>query len=177
MWIDILFLIFIAIAIWKGWSHGFIITFFTTAAWILGIIGALKFCAVVSIYLRDQYQFSSQYLTVISFIIIFIIIAFFVFMIGKALEKVVEIAQLGFINRALGVLLRVIVFIVVFSFFIWLINQAGFISPETKTQSKTFSYLLPTADAAIHFFDQYLPAVKSIFSDIEAFFEELAKKV
>jgi membrane protein required for colicin V production len=177
MWIDILFLILLVIAIYKGWSHGITISLFTAAAWILGILGALKLSAVVALYMRDNLNLQSQYTPVISFILVFIIIAFMVYMLGKALEKIIEIAQLGFINRALGALLKVMVFALMFSFFIWLINQAGFISPETKTESKTFSYLLPMADAAIHFFDQYLPAVKSIFFDIENFFEELAMKV
>lgn len=176
MWIDILLLILLIIGIYKGWTQGLIISVFAAAAWVLGLTGALKLSTVASVYLRDHLNIQSQYLPVISFVLIFIIIAFMVFLLGKALEKIIEISQLGFINRALGALLKCMVFILLFSIFIWLINQAGFISPETKTESKTFSFLLPAADTAIDQAEKYLPAVKTIFYDIEIFFEDLAKE-
>jgi len=176
MWIDILFLIVVIISIWKGWQHGLIITIFTMLAWILGIIGALKLCSTVSILLRDHLNLDSRYTPVISFIAIFLIIALIISILGKLLTKVIEVAQLGFFNRALGVLVRVIVSGLVFSLFIWLINQGGFISPETKTQSKTYAVLESLANHSIGFTAEHLPVIKSIFTDIEAFFEELAKK-
>jgi membrane protein required for colicin V production len=176
MWIDIVLLILVIVGIVRGWQHGFIISVFITAAWILGIVGALKLCSVAATAMRDHFNWNNQYLPVIAFIIIFLLIAFVIYVLGKSLEKVIEVAQLGFINKMLGILLRVSVLILVFSLFIWLINQAQMISPETKTQSKTFHYLDQTANVSIHLVDQYLPALKNIFGDIEKFFEELSKQ-
>lgn len=176
MWIDISFLIIVLIGIWRGWRQGLIISIFATLAWVLGITGAMKLCTVMAIFFRDKFELQSPYVAVISFILIFIVIALIVYGMGKLLERVIEIVGLGFINRALGVLLRVLIFTFLFSMFIWLINQAGLISPETRSQSKTIGYLLPTADQAINFFGNILPAVKNIFADIEHFFEDLANK-
>ena len=176
MWIDITFLIIVLIGIWRGWRQGLIISIFSALAWILGIVGAMKLCTVMAIFLRDKFELHSPYIAVISFILIFIVIALIVYGMGKLLERVIEIAGLAFINRALGVVLRVIIFTFLFSMFIWLINQAGLISPETKSQSKTFGFLLPAADHAINFFGNMLPLVKNTFADIEHFFEGLASK-
>jgi len=176
MWIDILFLIFIVIGIIRGWRHGFIISIFTAAAWILGIFGALKFCSVAAIWLRDDFNMQSAYTPVIAFVSTFIVIALVVYLIGKSLEKVIQIVQLGFVNRALGVVLRVAVFTFVFSLFIWMLDRGGFVSADTKNQSKTYSALEWTADSSINFIDKNLPALKNIFNDIEKFFEGLSKK-
>lgn len=176
MWIDITWIIIVLIGIWRGWRQGLIISIFIALAWVLGIIGAMKLCTVIGIFLRNKFESHSPYIAVISFILIFIVIAIIVYGIGKLLERVIEIVGLGFINRALGVVLRVFLFTLLFSMFIWLINQAGLISPETKSQSAVFGFLLPAADYTITFLGNILPAVKNIFADIEHFFEDLASK-
>ncbi len=176
MWIDIVFLLTAIYSLWKGWRQGFIISLFTTLAWILGITGALKLSAVFAVTLRDRFDFISPYTPVISFILIFLLIAFIVYLIGKALETFIQIIQLGFINRILGSVLRLVVFALLFSLFIWLINQAGMISPETKVESRTYSFLQSYSQYAIDLCNEYMPALKSIFYDIENFFEELAGK-
>ncbi|MFI5134581.1 MAG: CvpA family protein [Chitinophagales bacterium] len=176
MWIDIIFLIVVVIGIIRGWKHGFIISVFITAAWILGIFGALKFCSVAAVWLRDHFGLQSSYTPVIAFVGVFIVIALVIYLIGKSLEKVIQIVQLGFVNRALGVVLRVAVFTFVFSLFIWMLDRGGFISADTKNQSKTYSTLEWTAKNSIDFIDENLPALKNIFNDIEKFFEDLSKK-
>ncbi|HYV92480.1 MAG TPA: CvpA family protein [Chitinophagales bacterium] len=176
MLIDITLLILALFALWKGWQKGFIISIFTSLAWILGIIGALKLSSVAAILMRDKLGWHSHYAPIISFILIFIVIAFMVYLIGKSLEKVIQVIQLGFINRILGAVLRLFIILFIFSMFIWLINQAGMISPETKAQSKTYDALLSFSDHAIIFFGNYIPAVKNIFNDIEHFFESIADK-
>ena len=176
MWIDITWLLIAIAGLWRGWQKGLIISIFTSLAWVLGFIGALKLSSVAAVALRDKFNWQTEYLPVVSFILVFIIIAFAVFIIGKTLEKMVEVIQLGFINRALGALLKVIIFTVMFSLFIWFINQAGFVSPEVKTQSKSFNSLLPLADHTIEFFEQNIPAIKAVFTDIENFFATLAKQ-
>lgn len=176
MWIDIVLLILVIIGIIRGWQHGFIISVFITAAWILGIMGALKFCSVAAITIRDKFHWDSNYLPVIAFILVFLLIALMIYLIGKALEKVVEVAQLGFINKLLGIVLRVSVLFFVFSLFIWLINEGGMISSEVKTQSKSYHVLEYTANTTIHFFDEHMPAIRNIFEDIEKFFEDISKK-
>ena len=176
MWIDIVLLVAVILGIIKGWQHGLIISVFVTAAWILGVIGALKFCSLVADQLRDRFEWQGEYVPVVAFILIFIVIAFVIYLIGKSLEKVIEVAQLGTINKLLGVALRVTIYVFVFSMFLWLVNEAGFVSEEVKAQSRTYRFLQMFSNAAISFFDQYLPAIRNIFRDIEKFFEDLAGK-
>lgn len=141
MWIDIVLLVAVILGIIKGWQHGLIISVFVTAAWILGVIGALKFCSLVADQLRDRFEWQGEYVPVVAFILIFIVIAFVIYLIGKSLEKVIEVAQLGTINKLLGVALRVTIYVFVFSMFLWLVNEAGFVSEEVKAQSRTYRFL------------------------------------
>src|SRR2546430_8791175 len=69
MWIDITLLIIALLALWKGWQKGFIISIFTSLAWILGIIGALKLSTVAAILLRDKFGWHSTYVPIVSFIL------------------------------------------------------------------------------------------------------------
>ncbi len=176
MWIDIVFLILALYSLWKGWQQGFIISLFVTIAWVAGIIGALKLCGVTAVLLRDNMGVTSRYTPVIAFMLIFLLIVFSVYLIGKALEKIIQIIQLGFINRILGGILRILIFTFMFSLFVWLINQAGLIAPETKTESRTYSFLQYAAEQDILFFGRFSPFVQNIFHDIEHFFENVALK-
>ncbi|HEY4110437.1 hypothetical protein [Puia sp.] len=48
MAIDVLFIIFLLLAIFRGLRHGFIIAVVSALAWIIGIAAAIKLSAVVA---------------------------------------------------------------------------------------------------------------------------------
>lgn len=177
MWIDITWAVLVIIGIWRGWRQGLIISIFAVLAWVTGIIGAIKLCTVASQYLERSFNIHSNYLPVISFTLVFIIIAFLIYLIGKMLEKIIEIAQLGSFNKICGVILRVAIYTMLFSIFLWLINEAGFISPATKTQSRTYNFFAALSDFTIQHVSDYFPAVKVIFNDLQQFFENMSHTV
>ena len=177
MWIDIVWVLLVVIGIWKGWSQGFIISLFTAIAWGAGILGALKLCTVASTLIQEELDFHSNCLPVISFGAIFLVIAFIIYLIGKSLEKLVEVASLGMVNKLAGVALRVTIYTLLFSIFIWLVNEAGLISPAIKVQSKTYSSLNMLSDYMINHFADYNPAIKSLFKDLQDFFEDLSHEI
>lgn len=176
MWIDITLLVIVVLGIIKGWQQGFVISIFMAAAWLLGVMGALKFCSVVAAQLHDRLEWNAGYVAAISFILIFVVIVFVIYLLGKSLEKVIEVAQLGTINKLLGVVLRIAVYALVFSFFVWLLNEAGLVADQTKSASKSYFLLDALSSGAIHFFNEYLPFIQKIFHDLEKFFEDLATK-
>jgi membrane protein required for colicin V production len=174
MWIDIAWASLAVFGIWKGWTQGLIISIFTAIAWGIGILGAIKLCTAASQFIQDKFDIHSQYLPVISFLAVFAIIALVIFMIGKSLEKVVEIAQLGFLNKLGGVILRVTIYTLLFSIFIWLMNEAGFISAPVKKQSKTYAFLDKASDYLINHISEYTPYVKKLFSELQEFLDKIS---
>src|SRR4030095_11272660 len=170
MWIDIVWLILAVFGIWKGWSQGLIISVFTTMAWVAGLLGAIKLCTVASQLLQEKFDVHSNYLPVISFLLVFILIALVIYLIGKSLEKIIEIAHLGFFNKITGAILRVAIYTLLFSVFLWLINESGLIPEPVKKQSRTYNYLSSVSNYAINHASDYSPAVRNIFNDLQHFF-------
>ena len=73
--LDLIILIPLAWSAYKGFSKGLIISVASLLALLLGIYGSIRFSDITSGYLIDHFEFSSQYLPIISFAITFILIA------------------------------------------------------------------------------------------------------
>jgi len=150
-YIDIIILIFLVIAAIKGFSQGFIIGLASLAGLVLGIIFSLKYAGSLAIHLQQMFGSNSQILFFASYLICFLIIVIFVHFVGKSLEKVIEIAALGFLNRLAGVVFGVIKTLFVFSAIIYLLKIADphsrLIKPEAKQESYIYQpleWLLPS---------------------------------
>jgi len=72
------------------------------AALVLGIWGAIRFSYITSDFIVENINYTSKHLGIISFIATFIIIVILVYMVGKAVDNLIKVAQLGFINRLAG---------------------------------------------------------------------------
>lgn len=149
-YIDIVILIFVVIAAIKGFTRGLIISLASLAGLILGIIFSLRYAGNLAINLQHIFGSNSQVLFFASYAICFLIIVIFVHFVGKSLEKVIEIAALGFINRLAGVAFGIAKTLFIFSAIIYLVKiadpQSRLIKPETKQDSyfyQPLEWLLP----------------------------------
>jgi len=175
MWIDIIWIVLAIYGIWKGWTKGLILSLFTTLAWGLGILAAVKLSSVAATALHDNFNIESNYMPVISFLAVFIVIALVIYLIGKSLEKIIEVANMGFLNKMAGAVLYVVIFTAVLSIFIWLIDQGALISTTVKAQSKTYGFINQISDFMINDLASYTPKVKQMFEDFQEFIKDLSK--
>jgi membrane protein required for colicin V production len=127
--------------------------------------------------MEKEMDFHSNYMPVISFLAVFVVIALLIYLVGKSLEKIVEIAHLGLFNKIAGALLRIAIYTLVFSIFLWLINEAGLITPAVKIQSKTYDMLSRVSDYLVNDFSKFAPVVKNLFDESQHFFEKVSKAV
>ena len=172
MFIDIVVVILIVFGFVKGFSKGLIISLFNTIAWILGIFLALKLSSSVAIYFQEKYQWHNNFSPLISFAVIILLIYLLVHFLGKALEKIIEVAHLGILNKILGGLLIGSVFLFIGSTLIWLLNEGNFISAEVKLQSKLYNYIIQVSPFVIHQFGIIAPIVKNALSDFSTYFNQ-----
>ncbi|MGJ8661932.1 MAG: CvpA family protein [Bacteroidota bacterium] len=100
--IDIILLIPIAYAAWKGFKKGFIIEIFTLLAFFVGIYAGVHFSDYTSNKLTESFDIDSTYLPAIAFTITFLAIGALVYFAGKAIEQVVKIAALSPMNKMGG---------------------------------------------------------------------------
>lgn len=137
--IDILFLIPIGYAVYKGFKNGFIIEVCTLLALLVGIYAGIHFSDGTANLLKNSWNIHSEYLPVIAFTITFLGVGALVFFGGKMLEKVVDIANLTPLNKFLGILFALIKIFYLLSVFIVLLEsydeKGDFIKEETKQDS------------------------------------------
>lgn len=143
-YIDVVILIPLLWAGYRGFSKGMIIELAGIAAFILGIWGGIHFSDLIAGFVKEN--ISDKYEPVISFTIIFIAIVVCVFVIGKMLEKVINLAQLKIANKLAGAAFGVGKIVLIWSFLIIIINQYDakfhFIPADTKEGSLLYDPLI-----------------------------------
>src|SRR5438046_5145562 len=105
MIIDIITLILILLAVWKGYRRSFIIAVFSFLAIFIGLASAIKFSVIASGWLHHNTGISAKWIPFISFIAIMIIVIILVRWIASLLEASVELVLLGWLNRLAGMAL------------------------------------------------------------------------
>jgi membrane protein required for colicin V production len=174
MFIDIIFLILIALACYKGYSKGFIVAIFSVLGFIVGLAAAMKLSTIVATKLAAHTDFG-KWLPAISFILVFIAVAFGVNMVGKIIQKTFETVMLGWANRIAGVILYAILYSIVLSIFLFYAVQLHFIKPDTTTGSFSYPFLEALGPKIIGGFEAVIPWFKNMFGELEQFFATFAK--
>jgi membrane protein required for colicin V production len=89
---------------------------------------------------------------------------------AKLIDKIISVAQLGLFNKISGGLFKGALFLLLASVALWLVNQAGLLSPETKSASKLYDLAEPVAPGFFKFVDHNLPALKGLLTDLKKYF-------
>lgn len=177
MIIDIIITVVLIIAVIKGYRQGLIVALFSVIALIIGLAAAMKLSVVVAGYIGKTVKVSDQWLPVISFAAVFFIVVLLVRWGAALLQKGVEIAMLGWVNRLGGILLYVVLYVLIFSVIIFYADQLQFIKPETKSQSVTYSYIQPGGPKVMDGIGKVIPFFKGMFNDLEVFFDNVSHHV
>lgn len=138
-YIDIIIAIPLLWGLYKGFTKGIILEAATLIALWLAIWGAVKFHDFVTVWMRESLNWTSKYMPVISFALIFIGVLILVFAIAKLLEKIIKAVALGFLNKLAGGIFGILKFGLILSVVIFLLNAIeknySFIPPDIKNKS------------------------------------------
>lgn len=177
MFIDLIFAVVIVLAVLKGYQQGLVVGLFSLVAVIIGLAAAMKLSVVVADYLGKAVKISDQWLPVISFAVVFLLIILLIRLGAKAVEKAVEMAMLGWVNKLAGIILFAAIYITVFSVLLFYAEQLQLIQAETINNSATYSFVQPWGPKAINGLGSLLPVFKGMFEDLKQFFEGVAHKI
>jgi membrane protein required for colicin V production len=177
MILDIVFVILLVLAVFKGFRRGLIVGLFSFIAIIIGLAAAIKLSAVVAGWIGTTVNVSNEWLPVISFAVVFIIVVILVRLGANAIQRTVEVAMLGWVNRLGGILLYAALYITVFSILIFYAEQVHLIKQPTIDKSVTYSFVQPWGPTAINAFGSVIPWFKDMFSELEQFFDGVSKSV
>jgi len=121
-WIDLVIVVFLFIAIFRGFINGMVNEVASLAALILGIWGAIKFSSFTAGKLYDYFNMTGQYVGIIAFLVTFGIIVVIIHFIGIIADKVVTSVSLGFLNRILGIVFGLFKTVMIMSVFFVILN-------------------------------------------------------
>lgn len=151
--IDILILIPLGYAAWKGFKKGLIIEVFTLLALLVGIYAGIHFSDWTSDLIAGYFEIEPNYLPVVAFTLTFLCVGAIVFFAGKALEQVIKVVNLSPINKIFGVifgLLKMVYFISVLLILLETYDERGdFIPTDMKENSMLYTPIKTTASATI----------------------------
>lgn len=177
MFLDLLFVIILVLAIVKGYQRGLIVGIFSFVAVIIGLAAAIKLSAVVASYIGDTIKVSNEWLPVISFAVVFILVVLLIRLGANMIQKTVEISMLGWVNRLGGILLYIAIYGMVYSVVLFYAEQLKLLQPDTIEKSVTYSYVQPWGPKIINGFASVVPVFKGMFTELESFFDGVAKKM
>jgi membrane protein required for colicin V production len=174
MLIDILFCLTIVLALWKGYSQGFILGLFSLVAIFIGLAAALKLSAVVAGYLGHSTKSAGPWLPLLSFLIVFIAVLILVRLAAKALESSVKLVLLGWLNKLGGMICYVLLYAMIFSILLFYSEKMQWIGNEGILASRVYSYIAPWGPRSIGMLGQLIPWFSDLFHQLEDFFGKVA---
>jgi membrane protein required for colicin V production len=101
-WLDIALAIPLVWGLYKGFTSGIIMEISRIIALIAGVYLSVRFAQELSEYLYKNTDLTTEFLPIISFAIIFIVVVLLVHLFAKAIEKLARAVALGWANKAAG---------------------------------------------------------------------------
>lgn len=175
MKLDILYLIIVVFAIIKGWRKGLIVAVLSVIGLVVGLAAALKLSTVVAGWL-GTINISAQWLPVISFILVFVLVVVLVRWLANILHKTVEMAWLGWVDRLGGAILYILLDTLIFSVLLFFAVQTRLVGAETLAASHVYHWIEPLGPLVMNWLGKLVPLFKDMFSELEQFFDRLAHK-
>ncbi len=177
MGIDIVFMIILVMAAVKGFSRGLIMAIFSFAALFIGLAAALKLSSVAANYFKESDALPSHWWPVVAFAAVFLVAVLIVKAAGSVVEKAVQLALLGWVNRIGGFLVYAVLYTLLFSVGLFFLTQMNFLTEASKLKSVTYSYIEPWGPWTIAGLGKVIPAFKDVFADLQDFFAQAGTKI
>lgn len=155
--LDIIFIIPIVWLAYKGFSKGLIIELATLAALILGIYASLHFSYLTADFLRENFEMNQKYLGILSFIITFIIVVIAINLLGKLLERIIDLVALNFLDKGFGGFFGILKAVIFISFIIYFVNKFDknryIFSSSLTSESVLYTYIEDVAPTIVKFYN------------------------
>lgn len=151
--VDILILIPLGYAGWKGFQRGIIIEVFTLLALLVGIYAGIHFSDFTANWLKETFGWDSEYLPVIAFTFTFLGIGAMVYFAGKMIEQMARVTALTPVNKFFGIIFAVLKMTYFISVFLVLLEsydeKGDFLPAKIKEKSLLYTPVLKVSTSTI----------------------------
>jgi membrane protein required for colicin V production len=145
MLIDIVFLFLMLGALVQGFRNGLIVAIFSLIGWVLGLYAALKLSGTVETWLHGSVNLSPRWLSIIAFVVVFIVVILLVRLGAAIIQKTIEIALLGWLNRLGGIFFYLLLYTFIYSVVLNFAERVRLLNEETISSSKVYPWIKPVA--------------------------------
>lgn len=179
-YLDIIIGIILILFAIVGLRNGIIREAFSLAAFIGGIYGAMRLSDMVGHWLGKIINVSPEWMSVISFIIVFVALALLINWLGNWLAQVVESINLGFIDKIGGIVCGIAKGFLLVGVLILLLDFFGIkdvLNEETRKGSKLYKYSEDVATWIYDNKDGWINKIEEKFKDKDDDVEDLIDDV
>ena len=173
MWLDVVFLILLIMAVFRGIRHGLIIAVFSVLAAFIGLAAAIKLSASLAGYLKSSMHMTTRWLPVLAFLLVFIGVVLLVRWGARLAEAAMDLTLLGWLNKLMGILLYAVLYTITLSVLLFYAVQIHAVSRYTLDSSVTYPHIRSWGPVAIDEFGKFIPLFKGMFVQLEDFFGHL----
>ena len=158
--LDIILLILLLAAAVSGFTKGFFVELASLLSLVLGVWAGITFSPQVQVWLSKMLSWSQGNIKLVSFILIFIVVAIIIHIIARVFENTIKAFSLGILSRFAGALfgaLKAAFFLSILILLITFIERytITIIPEETKKESKFFSPIENLAPNILPFLKSY----------------------
>lgn len=173
MIIDVITLIILAMAIFKGFSRGLIVSILSFIGILIGLAAAMKLSITVAAWLDDNTGIGTQWLPFIAFLIVLVGVILLVRWVANLAEAAIEVVLLGWLNKLGGIIFYVLLYMMIYSIILFYATEMGLIKPETIEESHTYTLIEPWGPQVISALGYIIPFFKDMFEQLKEFFGKL----
>lgn len=163
MYIDIFLGIVLALGFYVGYSRGVIKSLFAIASIILAILASMKLSPLTISFLEGRLSWDPRWIVVLGFVLTFILVVIGVRYLGTLIEKAMTKLEINFMNKIIGGGLSAALFMVIFSTFVWFMDDVGLLKSETKEKSMTYELIRPVPKAVASLGRQVKPLFQNFW--------------
>jgi membrane protein required for colicin V production len=176
MFIDIITIILLVMAVFKGLRKGFVVAVFSFVAYLIGLAAALKLSTLMAGYIGSNVEISQRWLPALAFFLVFVIVVLLVRLGAKAIESAMRLLLLGWLNRLGGLLFYVLIYFFIFSILLFYATQLHLIKEDTIKASATYDFIAPFGPKMIDILGVILPFFRDMFDELLDFFGKTGGK-
>lgn len=162
---DIVLLLLILLGAFSGYRQGFLVSLFSLAALVLGVVGGFKLMGYAIVFLASRFDINETVLPYVAFAVVFVAILIAVNLLGKLLKASIDKTLLGHVDQAAGAGLGLLKSLFLLSVSLWILDALDFELPATWTSD---SWLLPRVEAfaprAAVWLGDYIPFFKDVLA-------------
>ena len=160
--LDIIILICLIPALIQGLIKGFISQAIAIISLIAGVWASARFAGVVCEWLSQYISGSEQVLRIAAFALIFILVIAVLSLIGKILDKIIQIVMLGWLNKLLGGVFAILKWVLIMSLIVVAFNSINqtfnIVKPNVLAESQLHPVLTEIANTVFPYLKSLLKA-------------------